>query len=115
MPVVELKHLVLGKNESRLTYDPSPTSFCERDLVDRINVKPGGVSDPSTRPRPVIHKGHRLYNRVNTGKLSFNDFSVKPPLTAVLLCGREGDILRPILKAVLCHNELSEKACIRKR
>ena len=106
MPVAELRYLVLGENKSRLTYDPSLTSSYERDPVDRTNVKPGGVSDPSPRPRPVINTGHRLYTRVDTGKLSFNDFSVRTPPTAVLLCGREGDIL----KAVWCHYELSGKA-----
>lgn len=104
LPAAELESLIFGNNESRLTYDPSSTPFCERDPEERIGVEPKWISNPSTsNPRPVLPKGHRLFTIVDTGSLTVSVFSARRPPSVALVCGREGGMLR----AVLCHYERS--------
>ncbi|KAL9598289.1 MAG: hypothetical protein Q9219_004590 [cf. Caloplaca sp. 3 TL-2023] len=105
LPAAELETLIFGNNESRLTYDPSSTPFCERDPDERIGVEPKWISDPSLQhPRPALPKGHRLFTLVDTGSLTVSVFSARRPPSVALVCGREGGMLR----AVLCHYERSD-------
>ncbi|MCJ1355903.1 MAG: hypothetical protein MMC33_005896 [Icmadophila ericetorum] len=105
MPVKQLERIVFGNYKQRLTYEPSSTPFCDRDLNERIGKEPDWVTyyNTGTVPPPALPKGHRFFTLVDTGNLTVSIFSAVRPPSVALITGKEGGMLR----TVLCHYERS--------
>lgn len=104
MPIHDLEKMVFGNCEGRLTYAPSSTPFCgERDSRhprERKGKEPPWIAEPHRMREFVKHEvpdSHRIFTLVDMGDLSVSIFSAERPPTVMLLCGREGGMVRAVL------------------
>ncbi|KAK3945209.1 putative 3-hydroxyisobutyrate dehydrogenase [Diplogelasinospora grovesii] len=99
MRIAALEKTIFGNCTGRLTYAPSATPFSRdfRHPQERRGTEPTWIDDPDSIRHLLPSPRHQIFTLVDMGELSVSIFSAERPPTVVLLCGREGGMLRAVL------------------